>query len=258
MIRPRIIPALLLRDQGLVKGNNFSKHKYVGDPINAVRIFSKMEVDELFFLDIESTNKSSIISLELIQDIADECFMPFGVGGGIKNLDEIKSILKGGAEKVVINTAAYENPNLIKEASSYFGKQAIVVSIDYKVVNGKPIIFTNSGKKPRTLDLFDYVKLVEEEGAGEILITSIDREGDLGGFELEISKKVCEITKIPVIVHGGAWTIEDIFEIFKVNQPSAVAAGSMFVFKGSRDGVLINYPSRKILETLFKKLDSYL
>ncbi|MBI21949.1 MAG: imidazole glycerol phosphate synthase subunit HisF [Chloroflexi bacterium] len=254
MIRPRIIPSLLLRDKGLVKGINFSDYKYVGDPINAVRIFSKMEVDELIFLDIFATNENRTVSLELTQNIADECFMPFGVGGGIKNIEQIEKLLKCGAEKVIINTYAYDNPDFVTEASKIFGSQAIMISVDVKKEKGKYVVCTNSGQKDKKTDLLEYLKLLESKGAGEILLNSIERDGTLSGFDIELNSIASESLDIPLVCCGGAWSLSHIEEIIINTQVSAVAAGSMFVFQGSRNGVLINYPREEKLNDMFERI----
>jgi cyclase len=254
MIRPRIIPSLLLQDRGLVKGVNFSDYKYVGDPINAVRIFSKMEVDELLFLDIFATNENRTISLDLIQAIADECFMPFAVGGGITTIDQIEKLLKSGAEKVVINTYAYDNPDFVTRASEIFGSQAIMVSVDVKSEEGKYRIYTHSGKIEEEMDLFEYLKIMERKGAGEILLNSIDKDGTLSGFDIDLNSLASQLLDIPLVCCGGAWSINHIEEIIINTGVSAVAAGSMFVFQGSRDGVLINYPREEDLQKMFARI----
>jgi len=253
-MRPRIIPTLLLRDTYLVKGINFLEHKYVGDPINAVRIFSKMEVDELFFLDIDATNKGCITSLEFIKDIADECFMPFAVGGGIEDIYQVEDILKCGAEKVVINTSAYNNTDFISEASAVFGSQAIVVSVDVNFDGEKYNIHTNSGKVKRNRDLQLYIEEIEVKGAGEILLNSIHHDGLMNGFDTKLINNVSNLVNIPVIASGGCWKIQHIEEALNSTNIHSVSAASMFVFKGSRDGVLINYPSKRDLDILFERL----
>ena len=249
---PRVIPVLLLRGEGLVKGIRFKNYCYVGDPINAVRIFNEKEVDELFFLDITATRENRRPSLEFIQDIADECYMPFGVGGGIKTIDDIKAILYAGAEKVSINTAAVLNPHLITEASSLFGSQAVVVSIDYRTRKlGGLEVFTHSGTKGTKLDPVEWAARVAELGAGEILLNCIDRDGKMEGYDLRTISRVAETVNIPVIACGGAGTIEHLAKVVSEGNASAVAAGSMFIFHGRNRAVLINYPNSSELQKIF-------
>ncbi len=251
MLLPRVIPCLLLRGQGLVKGVQFENHRYIGDPINAVQLFNTMEVDELLFLDILATHENRIPSIELVQKIADQCLMPFGIGGGIKNVTQIRDLLKAGAEKVCLNTYALENPDLIHEASEIFGRQSIVVSIDIKKNSaGEHDVFTHCGTKLFSRDLKATVQLMEEKGAGEILLNSIDRDGAMSGYDLEVLKEVTKNTAIPVIALGGAGSAKDLKAGIETGKASAVAAGSLFVFHGARKAVLINYPTSEELKKL--------
>ncbi|MBI2463491.1 imidazole glycerol phosphate synthase subunit HisF [Candidatus Peregrinibacteria bacterium] len=277
MLLPRVIPCLLLKGKGLVKGVKFKDHRYIGDPINAVQIFNTMEVDELLFLDILATQEKRIPDLDLIQKIADQCLMPFGVGGGIQNVSQIRDILSSGAEKVCLNTSALENPDLIKEASEIFGRQSIVVSVDIKKNNGGTSekrnfgnenakirakvcfseipkesydVYIHCGTKVFSDDLAKVIRLVEEKGAGEILLNSIDRDGTMEGYDLDIIRKVAENSRIPIIACGGAGSISDLRDGIVEGHASAVAAGSMFVFHGARKAVLINYPIEEELEKI--------
>lgn len=248
MLLPRVIPCLLLKGQGLVKGVGFKNHRYIGDPINAVQLFNTMQVDELLFLDILATQEKRTVDLELIQKIADQCLMPFGVGGGIQNGAQIRDILRAGAEKVCLNTYALENPDLIKEASQTFGRQSIVVSIDVKKnLLGNYHVFTRCGTTLFSKDLQQTIRLIEEQGAGEILLNSIDRDGTMGGYDLNVLKEVSAMATIPVIASGGAGSMKDLQEGIQIGHASAVAAGSLFVFHGPRRAVLINYPSKEEL-----------
>lgn len=248
MLGVRVIPCLLLRDKGLVKGIKFSDHRYIGDPMNAVRIFNDKDADEIVFLDITATKEGRKPSLELIQKVADESFMPFTVGGGINSIEDIRKVINGGAEKVAINTAAIDNPNLIKEASKIFGNQSIVVSIDVKKsLTGKYKVYRNSGTKATKLDPIEFAKKMESFGAGEILLNSIDKEGTMEGYDLNIVKKISDAVNIPIIVCGGAGKVEHFVNVVKKGA-SAVAAGSMFVFHGPRRAVLISYPFKEELE----------
>jgi imidazole glycerol-phosphate synthase subunit HisF len=254
MFRPRVIPVLLLKAKGLVKSQNFDRYRYIGDPINTVKIFNDLEADELIFLDITATKEGRTISLDLVKDIGDEAYMPFAVGGGIHRVEEIGQLISAGAEKVVLNTATANNPALIGEAAKLFGSQSIVVSIDVKKKwLGKYQVFACSGSKGIKTALIDYVKEVEAAGAGEIMINSIDRDGMMNGYDLELIGSVAEAVSIPVIACGGAGKIEDLAQAVLKGGASAAAAGSMFVFHGPRRAVLINYPERKELLTIFNK-----
>lgn len=245
MLLPRIIPCLLLKGLGLVKGVQFKDHRYVGDPMNAVQIFNTMKADELLFLDILATEKGRIPDLELIQKIADQSLMPFGVGGGIQNTTHIRDILRAGAEKVCINTYALLNPQLISEAANIFGSQSLVVSIDIKKHrNGNYEVYTNCGTKLFSKDLKAICKMMEEKGAGEIMLNSIDRDGTMEGCDIEVTKEISKEITVPLITCGGAGSISDLKDAIKLGNASAVAAGSMFVFHGPRRAVLINYPTK--------------
>ena len=253
MIIPRIIPCLLLRNKGLVKGIQFKNYRYVGDPMNAVKIFSEKEANELLFLDITATKEKRITPISIIEKIADECYMPFCVGGGIKTIDEIRSLLHAGAEKVSINTAAVKNPALVKEASSIFGSQSIVVSIDVRRKwNGKYQICANCGTEAAKEDLLDFVVKMENYGAGELLINSIERDGTMDGYDLELIKSVANLVSIPVIACGGAGKMQDIADVIYNANASAAAAGSIFVFHGRKRGVLISYPTKEEAHELLK------
>ncbi|OGV37088.1 MAG: imidazole glycerol phosphate synthase subunit HisF [Lentisphaerae bacterium GWF2_49_21] len=250
MNTPRVIPILLLKGEGLVKGIAFKDHKYVGDPINAVRIFNDKEVDELVFLDIDASQKGRKPNIDLIRKLADECYMPFAAGGGITDVDEIRGILEAGAEKVSINTAAVKNPELIREASSIFGSQSIVVSIDVrKNWLGKYLVCAKSGSEQTDLDPVQFAKKMQALGAGEILLTRIENDGTMNGYDLVLIKKIAEVLEIPLIACGGAGKMEDFSSALKEGA-SAVAAGAKFVLHGKHRAVLITYPDKKELEML--------
>ncbi|WP_282160173.1 AglZ/HisF2 family acetamidino modification protein [Ulvibacterium marinum] len=243
MALKRIIPCLLLRDDGLVKTVKFKKSTYIGDPINAVKIFNEKEVDELVFLDIDATRNSKEPPYEAIRDIATECFMPFCYGGGIRTIDQMHKIIASGAEKVAINTAAFLNPDLIREATAIFGSSTIVVSIDYKKnLFGQTVAYINGGKKSTKKDPVSYAVEMEELGAGEIFLNAIEKDGTMSGYDIELIKKVTDAVSIPVIACGGAGKTDDFREVFDVAGVSAAAAGSLFVFQGKKRGVLISYP----------------
>ena len=242
MFRPRIIPVLLLKGNALVKSKGFKDFRYIGDPINAVKVFNDLKADELVFLDIEATKEKRTISTELVRQVGEEANMPFAVGGGIKNLDEIQNIIAKGAEKVIINTYAVENPKFIREASDNFGSSTIVVCIDVKkkFFSGE-VVWSNSGSKSSKYSPKDFAKLIEENGAGEIIIQSINKDGTMSGYDLDLIKEISTTVTIPVVALGGAGNLEHMIEAYKKGFASALAAGSLFVFQGPKKGVLINY-----------------
>ncbi len=246
MALKRIIPCLLLRDSGLVKTIKFKNSTYIGDPINAVKIFNEKEVDELVFLDIDATKKKKEPPYELIQSIATECFMPFCYGGGIKNIEQIRRLIASGAEKVAINSAAYYDPQFIRDAAKVFGSSTIVISIDYKKnIFGKQMVYVNGGKKSTKKDPLEYAIEMENLGAGELFVNAIENDGMMKGYNIEMIKKISETVSIPVIACGGAGELNDFKNAFQQGKASAVAAGSLFVFQGKKKGVLISYPSPK-------------
>ncbi len=249
MLKTRVIPCLLLRNKGLVKTINFRKAKYIGDPINAVKIFNDKGVDELIFLDIDATKCHQKPDFALIANIAQECFMPFAYGGGISTCDDAKKLINLGCEKIIINTAAYEKPTLIEEMAKILGSQSVVVSIDVKKsVIGGYRCFTNGGTKKTKLDPCSLAKMAQNYGAGEIFLTSIEREGTWKGFDLSLIKMVADSISIPLIACGGAKTISDLGKSVLEGGASAVAAGSMFVYHGPHHAVLINFPTEKELQ----------
>lgn len=249
MRRIRVIPVLLIQNGGLVKSVRFKNQKYVGDPINAVKIFNEKEVDEIVILDISATNEKRAPDFNRIAEIAGEAFMPLAYGGGITALDEIKRILYEGAEKVILNTSAIFRPELIHEGAKQFGSQSIVVSIDLKKnLWGKYRVYSHNGTKNTGIDPVDLAKKVVEYGAGELFINSIDRDGTYDGYNLEILKKITSSVDVPVIACGGASDIKDFAKAIKTGGASAVAAGSMFVFQRPHQAVLISYPSQEELK----------
>ena len=254
MYRPRVIPCLLLKNLGLIKTKRFKNPVYIGDPINAVKIFNDLEADELIFLDIEASKENRICSEQLIKDIGDEAFMPFAVGGGIRNLEQIKKIINCGAEKVVINSASISNPKLITEGANVFGSQSIVISIDVKNnFFGKQQIVFNNAKKKSKIKLLDYIKEIEDRGAGEIIINSVDHDGIMEGYNLDLIKQVADCASVPVVALGGAGKLDD-FKTAIDYGASAVSAGSMFVFHSNSKGVLINYPEKIALKKIFNEI----
>lgn len=249
---PRVIPCLLLRGRGLVKTIRFKDPTYLGDPRNTIKIFNEKEVDELVFLDITATIEKRGPNYELISEITSECFMPLGYGGGIRNLDQMEKLFKLGVEKVAINTYAAENPMFIKEAARVFGSQSVLVSFDVKgSLHGKYEIMVEAGKRKSGLEPVTFAKQMEEAGAGEILLNSIDQDGTMQGYDLELIRQVTSAVGIPVIACGGAGSIEDLGHAVIQGGASAVAAGSIFVFHGRHRAVLINFPKRNELERAF-------
>lgn len=247
MLRTRIIPALLLRNESLVKTVRFGKFTYVGDPANTVRIFNELEVDELLFFDITASCEHRCPNLKVLADIANECFMPLGYGGGIRSLDQAKAVFDLGFEKVALNTHAAENPALICEIARHFGSQAVIASIDVKKsLLGGQSVRTLGGQRNTRRDPISWAVEVEKMGAGEILLTSIEREGTWEGFDLELVKRVTDAVSIPVIAHGGAGSVAHIEQVVKQANASAVALGSMVVFQKKGMGVLVNFNEANI------------
>jgi imidazole glycerol-phosphate synthase subunit HisF len=255
MFRPRIIPVLLIKGNGLVKTLRFNKRKatYIGDPINAVRLFNDLEADELIILDITASLEKRTFPPELVKKIGDEAFMPFSVGGGIATIQEIQDILANGAEKVVINTSSFLDPWLIAEASGKFGNQSIIASMDLKKNYwGKYQVYIKDGTKFIETDPLIHAKKMETLGAGELLVNFIDRDGRMQGYDVDYLSRLSGTVSIPVIVCGGAGNLEHMAKGIKIGGASAAAAGSLFVFHGERKGVLINYPNKKELFEIFR------
>ncbi|MBN1213869.1 MAG: imidazole glycerol phosphate synthase subunit HisF [Candidatus Lokiarchaeota archaeon] len=254
MFLPRIIPVLLLKGKGLVKTVKFKEPRYIGDPINAVKIFNDLKADELVFLDITASRKGRYISVDLVKDIGDEAFMPFGVGGGISNIEQIEQLLKAGAEKVIINTSAFLNPSLIEESAKIFGSQSIVVSLDVKKnFFGKYECWIKDGSEKTKINPIEYSKKVEQLGAGELIINSTDLDGTMTGYDLTLIKSIVDNVNIPVVACGGAGNLEHLRDAFLVGNAHALAAGSLFIYHGARRAVLINYPSKSEINKLFEK-----
>ena len=252
MFRARVIPVLLLKNLGLVKSIKFKDYRYIGDPINAVKIFNDKKADELVFLDINASKENRLISLDFVHKVGDEANMPFAVGGGIKTIKDIRSILEHGAEKIIINTAAFENPEFIKEAVDAFGSSTIVVCLDVKRDYwGKYKLVYKQGSKKSKEDVITFAKKMEEYGAGEIVIQSVDRDGTYQGYDFDLVKSISESISMPIIALGGAKDLSDFSNAVNYSYASAVAAGSIFVYHGPRKAVLINYPSQEELAGLF-------
>ena len=241
-IIPRVIPSLLIKGKGLYKGKSFKNHRYLGDPVNAVKIFNDKKADELFFFDIEAT-KRGYINLNLIKEIAGETFMPFAYGGGVKTLAQISNLIKVGAEKVVICTEGIKSETFLMEAVKEFGSSTIVFCLDYRTdIFGRKKIYINSGTTKTGIDPKECIKLLNDIGVGEIVINSIDREGSRLGFDLKYFKEMIKISTIPLILSGGCKDFEEIKNTIFQHNVLGLSAGSCFVFKGKHDAVLISYP----------------
>ena len=253
MLRPRIIPSLLIHNHGLVKTVNFKNPKYVGDPINAVRIFNEKEVDELAIFDIDASVNNSKPNFELLKKLANQSRMPLCYGGGVKTVNDALKIFSLGIEKIAINSGIIDNPSLISEIADRVGSQSVVAVLDVKKkFFGGYELAINNGKKLTGINPFDFAKEVQDLGAGEIIVNSIDQDGTMKGFDLELINKISSVIKIPLTVLGGAGSLSDIKKVINSHGIIGVAAGSLFVFKGPYKAVLINYPSSKEKEDLLK------
>ena len=241
----RVIPCLLLKEWGIVKTVRFRDETYIGCPINAVRVFNANDVDELILLDILATEENRAPLTDVLSQIADESFMPIAVGGGIRTFDHIRDMLMHGADKVCINTAACEHPEFIREAAERFGSQCIVVSIDARrKPDGSYSVHTRRGTKPSGLDPVGHARRMQDNGAGELLLHSIDRDGTWEGYDLELLRQVTDAVSIPVIASGGAGKLEHFAAAVTAGGASAVSAGSFFLYHTRRRGILINFPPR--------------
>lgn len=247
----RVIPVLLLRDKGLYKTVKFKKQRYVGDPINTVRIFNEKEVDELVILDVGATPESRPPDFDMLEQIAGEAFMPLAYGGGLGSLGDVSRILSLGFEKVIFNTAAFDCPDLLDQASRAYGAQAVVGCLDvHKTMFGRYELRTHSATRRRSTGIVDHVNNLIRLGVGEILVNSIDRDGSGTGYDLPLIKLVSSCCSVPVIACGGAANLQHFETAVTEGGASAVAAGSMFVYKGVHRAVLINYPDRSELERI--------
>lgn len=254
MLRPRIIPCLLIQNKGLVKTQKFKDAKYVGDPINAVRIFNEKEVDEIMIIDIDATVYNREPDYKMIENLAAECRMPLCYGGGIKTVEQAQKIFSLGVEKVAISSQAVNSPSLIREIGRRVGKQSIVVVIDVKSSkSGQYEIWTHNGTKNSKKDAIAFAKEVEELGAGEVIINSIDQDGVMKGYDLELVNKIRSNVCIPLTVLGGAGSMKDIGKLIEKHGIIGAAAGSLFVFKGIFRAVLISYPNSETKSELMQE-----
>ncbi len=247
---PRVIPCLLLDDEAMFKTVRFEDSAYLGDPINVINLFNRFEVDEITLLDVRATVQGRPPPFELIERLAAECWVPLSYGGGITTLEDVRGVLSSGVEKVILGTAAADNPALIGEAAAVFGAQAVIVAVDARRANGAYETFVESGRRALGIDPASYAAQAVARGAGEILVTSIDRDGTMEGYDLELIGSVAGAVDVPVIACGGAGERAHLVEPIRTGA-SAVAAGSLFVFRGRERGVLINFPDRPQLEALF-------
>ena len=246
MLNPRIIPTLLVHNKGLYKSIKFKDHKYVGDPLNAVRIFNEKKADEIMVLDIDASVNNQPPNMKLIENLASECRMPLCYGGGIKSVEQAQQIFSLGVEKIAISSAAIENPSLITQISDIVGSQSVVVIIDVrKKFFGGLEICINNAKKSVGIDIVEFIKKIQKLGAGEIVINSIDDDGMMHGYNITLIKKLVEYIKIPLTVLGGAGNLNHIREVINKFGIIGISAGSLFVFKGKYKAVLINYPTRE-------------
>lgn len=246
MLRPRIIPCLLVKNGGLVKTVKFANPKYVGDPINAVKIFNEKEVDELIVLNIDASMQNREPDYAMIRNLAVECRMPLCYGGGVKKVEQVENIISLGVEKVALSSIVVSTPAIIKQAAEIVGSQSIVVVMDVKKngPDGKYEIRTHNAGKPTGQDPVCFAEQAEKLGAGEIVINSIDRDGSLQGYDLDLAGKIREAVSLPITVLGGAGSLKDIAGLINAFGIIGAAAGSLFVFKGIFRAVLINYPNR--------------
>jgi cyclase len=251
MFRPRLIPVLLLKGEGLYKSVKFKNHNYIGDPINTVKIFNDLNTDEIVFMDINASKEDRLISLDFVKTVGEEANMPFSVAGGIQTIEDIKSILNAGAEKVVLNSIAQKDPDFVRRASDYFGSSTISVAVDFKKnLWGQQSVYYCNGKIKGKFDLVSFCQLMEKNGAGELIIQAIDGDGTMKGYHPEIYKNVSSKVNIPITALGGASNLEEMYQLYNNTGVTGLAASSIFIYQGIEKGVLINYPEN--LGTLFR------
>jgi cyclase len=250
MLEPRFIPCLLLHEGGLYKTVKFRQPNYIGDPINAVKIFNEKGADELVLLDIDATVRRRGPQFQWVQDIVSEAFMPVTYGGGVRSLDDMGRLFGLGVEKVSISAAALEFPELVADAARQFGSQSVIVTIDVKrsFWSKSPIVCTHNGRRTHKIDVLSWALQVESAGAGEIILNSVDRDGMMEGYDHALIKELAGKIRVPIVALGGAGALDDMEKVISSSGASAAAAGSLFVYRSKGQGVLINYPSR----TFFK------
>jgi cyclase len=249
MVSARVIPVLLLRGTGLVKTIRFGEPRYIGDPRNAVKIFNEKMVDELALLDIEATLEGRSPRFDLIEEIVSEAFMPVAYGGGVRTVEDASRMIALGVEKIIVCSQAVEAPTFIEQLASRLGSQSIVVCLDVKrEMDGSYELWTHSGRQRTTLDPVVFAREAEVRGAGEIVVNSIDRDGTMAGYDLELTKSITAAVNVPIIACGGAGSLRDVDAVLQQGGASAAAAGSLFVFHGRHRSVLISYPDPQELE----------
>lgn len=254
MLRPRIIPCLLIKDNGLFKSVQFKNHKYVGDPINAVKIFNEKEVDEIFIIDIDATVYNREPHYKLIEALASECRMPLSYGGGVKTVEQAQKIFALGVEKIAISSEALRNPNILTQIGNRVGSQSVVVVLDVKKSKtGKYEIWTHNATKNTGKDPVQFAKEVERLGVGEVVINSIDNDGMMKGYDIDLIDMIRNEVSLPLTLLGGAGTLNDIASLISKHKVIGAAAGSLFVFKGVFKAVLINYPRPLEKASLFSQ-----
>ncbi len=251
MVQVRVIPCLLAAGGALVKTRRFTDAQYIGDPLNTARIFNELEVDELMVLDIRATVENREPDLELIGALANECFMPLAYGGGIRDAATAARIFEIGVEKVVLNSAPFEMPGLIPELADRFGSQAVVGAVDFrKSMLGGISACSRSGQVRSKHSPVDWARELVKQGAGELLVTSVDREGTWKGLDVETTRRIADAVNVPLIAHGGAGSVADIARVVSEGHASAVALGSMVVYQGQGRGVLVSFPDRLELDEM--------
>ena len=244
MLRPRIIPVLLLKESFLVKSVKFKNHVYIGDPLNAVKLYNDLKADELVFLDINASKNGTVVCFNLVKEIGEEASMPFSVGGGIKTLAQIEALIKAGAERVVIGNEAASNPEFINMASKEFGSSTITVCIDVKKnLFGKELVYSLNGKTAHKYNVLVFAKLMEQNGVGELIIQSIERDGIMKGYDKDLVKKISDEVTVPVVSLGGAGSYADLKDMYSFCKVRGLGSGSTFIYQSNMKGVLINYPT---------------
>jgi cyclase len=251
----RIIPLLLIKNNFLIKGENFKNHQYVGDIYNAVKIFSEKSSHELILLDTEATKNNRTFDIDIIKKIKKEIFVPLTVGGGINNLEQVTKLINEGVEKVTINSILSKKTKILSSVAKKFGSQSLVVSLDIRRIDNEYLIFFNNGSVQSRSNLKAFIKFLENEGVGEILITSVDKEGTRSGFDIDLFKELDDLTSIPIIANGGANNMDDFQELFDKTKISAASGGACFTFYGKRKAVLINYPSLQSVNDLMERYE---
>ena len=253
MLRPRIIPVLLLKENFLVKSVKFKKHVYIGDPLNAVKLFNDLKADELVFLDINASKNGTVVSFDLVREIGEEANMPFAVGGGINSLNQIETLIKAGAERIIIGNEAAVNPEFISTAAKAFGSSTITVCIDVKKnLFGKELVYSLNGKKAHKYNVLDFAKLMQQNGAGELIVQSIEKDGVMKGYDKELIKTISDAVTVPVVALGGAGSYCHLEEMYDFCKVRGLGSGSTFVYQNEMKGVLINFPNLKEKKKIYE------